>query len=112
MSPFKALDWSDLVARYDTAETLFYLDPPYAGGEDDYGKGLFAPADFEQMAEQLGSIAGVFILSINDTPGIRALFSQFEIEPVSLTYTVSRGDSKPAAELLITNRLIRAGLFD
>ncbi|MCE8421404.1 DNA adenine methylase, partial [Rhodovulum sulfidophilum] len=35
---FESLDWADLIPRYDTAETLFYLDPPYFGGENDYGK--------------------------------------------------------------------------
>lgn len=107
----ESLDWSELVDRYDTAETLFYLDPPYAGGEDDYGKGLFSPADFERMAEQLAAIEGAFILSINDTAEIRTLFDRFTIEPVSLTYTVSRGDAKQAAELLISNGSIEAGLF-
>lgn len=38
---FECLDWADLIARYDSPGTLFYLDPPYFGGEDDYGKGLF-----------------------------------------------------------------------
>jgi DNA adenine methylase len=26
---FENLDWSDLIARYDGAQTLFYFDPPY-----------------------------------------------------------------------------------
>jgi DNA adenine methylase len=38
---FESLDWSELIRRYDTADTLFYLDPPYHGGETDYGKGMF-----------------------------------------------------------------------
>lgn len=35
-----------MIKRYDSAGALFYLDPPYFGGEDDYGKGLF---DLEEL---------------------------------------------------------------
>ena len=35
------LDWSEFLERYDRRGTLFYLDPPYWGSEDDYGTGLF-----------------------------------------------------------------------
>ena len=34
----------------------------------DYGKGLFARADFARMAEILGALQGRFILSINAVP--------------------------------------------
>ncbi|MBT2130140.1 DNA adenine methylase [Aliiroseovarius lamellibrachiae] len=61
---FECLDWSDLIARYDTPDTLFYLDPPYHGGENDYGKGMFERADFQRMADQLAEIKGAFVLSI------------------------------------------------
>jgi DNA adenine methylase len=68
---FENLDWSDLIRRYDKSGTLFYLDPPYWGGEDDYGKGLFDRSQFAAIADQLAAIEGKFILSINDRPEIR-----------------------------------------
>jgi DNA adenine methylase len=96
------LDWLDLIGRYDREGTLFYLDPPYWGGEADYGAGMFARGDFQRMAEKLRSIEGRFILSINDRPEIRELFSWADIEAVQTTYSVAGGDhSAPAAELLI-----------
>lgn len=76
------LDYADFVDRYDRPETLFYLDPPYHGGENDYGKGLFDRADFERMAKQLTDIDGAFLLSINDVPEIRETFAGFHIEEV------------------------------
>lgn len=34
----ESLDWQDVLRRYDTKNTLFYLDPPYFGGEADYAR--------------------------------------------------------------------------
>ncbi len=31
------LPWDELIGKYDTADTLFYLDPPYWDCEADYG---------------------------------------------------------------------------
>ncbi|MFQ6777642.1 DNA adenine methylase, partial [Cereibacter sphaeroides] len=55
---FECLDWAELIPRYDTAETLFYLDPPYFGGENDYGRGIFDRAQFARIAEILGGLKG------------------------------------------------------
>ena len=96
------LPYADCIRRYDGPETLFYLDPPYFGCEADYGA-TFAPADFEMLAEQLYEISGKFILSINDTPTIRAIFSRFTIEAVGTTYSIGtpHGSGKAAGELII-----------
>ena len=108
---FECLDWAELVARYDTPDTLFYLDPPYFGGENDYGKGMFDRSQYQQMAETLAAIKGAFILSINDLPEIRKIFGAFIVEPVKLKYSVGVGGATEAAELIITNREIRERLL-
>ena len=108
---FECLDWAELVSRYDTPDTLFYLDPPYLGGEDDYGKGIFDRAQYARMAEALAAIKGGFILSINDTPETRAIFAAFILEPVRLTYSISAGGGTPAGELIITNRDLKTRLI-
>ncbi len=97
------LPFDRFIERYDRPGTLFYLDPPYWGCEDDYGSGMFAREDFGRLAEQLAGIKGRFILSINDRPEVRELFGSFEIEPVSLFYRLS-GKATEAAELIISNR--------
>ena len=96
------LPYADFIRRYDRPATLFYLDPPYAGSEADYGRGLFGPADHERLADQLAGIRGRFILSINDTPAMRRVFGRFQVEGVRTTYLVSGGKGKPAAELIVT----------
>lgn len=108
---FDSLDWADLLRRYDGARTLFYLDPPYFGGENDYGKGMFDRDQFAKMADILSGIDGAFVLSINDTPEIRDLFGGFHLEEVRLKYTVGREGAKEARELLVSNREVRTSLL-
>lgn len=95
------LPFDRFIQRYDRAGALFYLDPPYAGCEGDYGAGVFSADDFAQLAQLLAAIEGRFILSINDTPMIRELFAAFAIEPVGLTYSLS-GKPTEARELIIS----------
>jgi DNA adenine methylase len=101
----ECLPWADFIARYDRPGTLFYLDPPYYGGEADYGTGLFDRSEYEQMAGVLRALKGRFILSINDVPQIRKTFAGFTLKPVRLSYTLAGGDKAQAArELIITAR--------
>jgi DNA adenine methylase len=97
------LPYATLIERYDTPGTLFYLDPPYHGNEADYGPGVFSAADFERLSALLKGIEGSFIMSINDTPEIRALFARFTIEEVGVNYRLS-GKVTPARELIISGR--------
>ena len=79
-------------------------DPPYWGCETDYGKNMFERADFASLAELLAGIKGRFLLSINDTPEIRAIFSGFDVEAVETTYTVGGGArARKAGELIFFN---------
>lgn len=100
----ECLDFERFLRTYDRPETLFYLDPPYYGCEDDYGRELFQRSDFERLAGILAELKGSFLLSINDTTEIRALFKGFAIEAVRTTYTVARAGATPAAELFIRPR--------
>ena len=82
------LPYPELLARYDRPGTLFYLDPPYAGSEADYGPGIFGPADWVRLPALLSRLRGHFLLSINDTPAMRQAFAGFAIEAVDVTYTI------------------------
>jgi DNA adenine methylase len=99
----EALPFSAFIARYDRPTTLFYLDPPYYGCEDDYGRELFAREDFARLATQLAGISGRFLLSLNDTPEVRRIFSAFAIEAVRTTYSVGgAGKAKSVGEVIIS----------
>lgn len=97
--------FGDVLDRYDRPQTFFYLDPPYYGSENDYGKGLFKRSDFAVLAERAAALKGKFILSINDTPEIRKVFGSFTVRPVSTRYSLGNADRRTdnARELLVMN---------
>ncbi len=94
--------YQDIIERFDKPGTLFYVDPPYWGCENDYGKELFSRKDFYDLATRLSKVKGKFILSLNDKPEVRQIFGAFKMEMVTTRYSV--GSARvPSAELLITN---------
>lgn len=104
------LPWQECIRRYDRPHTLFYVDSPYYGVEDYYGKGLFKRSDFAELADVLANIKGQFLLSLNDRPEVRRLFKGFHIQGVTTRYPV--GNRSPthvdrAQELLISSMPIR-----
>lgn len=108
---FENLGWDAVVDRYDGPKTLFYLDPPYWGGETDYGKGMFDRDQFAAIAQRMASMEGAAILSINDVPEIRELFADFHLTEVNLKYSIGAGAAKDACELIITNREVKTGFI-
>jgi len=98
------LPYERIIEKFDKPHTFFYLDPPYQGCEDYYGKGIFEWADFERLRDILNGIKGRFIMSINDTGEIRSLYKKFKIETVDTTYLVmGKGKKQKVSELLISN---------
>lgn len=98
----ECLPFDAFLERYDRPGTLFYLDPPYWGCENDYGAGLFARSDFVRLADRLRRLKGRFILSLNDVPEVRRLFAGFAIERVETTYSLALAQPKPVREVIIT----------
>lgn len=95
--------YDQIISRFDKPGTLFYIDPPYWGCEDDYGVGVFSQADFERLATQLDGLKGKFILSLNDRPEVREVFANFNIEAINTRYSINPKKSGPVGEVLITN---------
>ncbi|MFN4177366.1 DNA adenine methylase [Phenylobacterium sp.] len=96
------LPWQAFVTRYDRPGTLFYLDPPYYGSERDYGEGVFAREEFEELEQRLAGLEGKFILSLNDVPAVRRIFSRFELSQVETHYGLGgRGRVGDATEVII-----------
>jgi DNA adenine methylase len=58
--------------------------------------------------ERLRGLTGKFLLSLNDTPEIRKIFSRFQIKGLEMTYSSQRKPGKIYRELLISNYRIPA----
>ncbi len=99
----ECLPYGEVIKRYDRPSTLFYLDPPYWGNENDYGKDLFSRDDFAMLAGVLSTISGRFIMSLNDRPEVRETFQNFNIEAVKTTYTIASKTTKKVGEVIISN---------
>lgn len=97
------LPYQLLIPRYDAPGTLFYLDPPYWGCTNDYGRNVFSEDDFTLLSDVLKGLKGRFILSINDVPEVRSIFAWATIEAVDVNYRLSGGVT-PARELIISGR--------
>ena len=95
------LSWQEILKRYDRAGTLFYLDPPYYKAP--FYNHNFKLPDFEELSARLKKLKGRFILSINDHPEMRRVFGDYQIKPVSLSYTIRNDKATVGRELLISN---------
>ncbi|MDR3631381.1 MAG: DNA adenine methylase [Desulfocapsaceae bacterium] len=97
-------DFRDLIPRYDRPYTFFFLDPPYwciPGYKHD-----FVRKDFLDLKEILHKIEGKFLMTLNDTPEIRGIFSGFVVEETTLKYSccsTTSARAKIRTELLISN---------
>lgn len=97
------LPYHKLIPRLDRPDVFFYLDPPYWDCEDVYGKGLFGKDDFTLLRNLLAKAKGKWLMSINDVPQIRELFSEFYIREVDTLYSINKDSTKAVTELLIAN---------
>lgn len=93
------LDWQTCIRRYDRPGTLFYLDPPYWQTQG-YGV-AFGLEQYEVMAALAQSIQGKMIISVNDHPDMRRIFSGLRCNTADITYSV--GKSSKARELILRN---------
>ena len=83
------LDWKACIARYDRPHSFFYMDPPYWETE---GYGVdFGLDQYEAMADVMAGLKGKALVSLNDHPDIRRIFSRFQMETVPIQYTVGGG---------------------
>ena len=108
-------DAMKVIAQRDTAETFFFLDPPYPGCVQKHYKG-FTFDDFEQLLELLSTIKGKFILcnfaSSMLTDYVQRMGWQMSVKDMPLRVANrTRGGVKRKQEILVYNYHIENKLF-
>jgi len=62
----ECLDYKELIKKYDSPTTFFYLDPPYLKGGTNY-KYSFTIKDFQEMHDILTNIKGYWLMNESET---------------------------------------------
>jgi site-specific DNA-adenine methylase len=73
------MDFQDVVEKYDSPTTYFYMDPPYYMTEKYYSNHIFNRETHERLATTLKKIKGKFSLSYYEFPQLSQWFPQVPI---------------------------------
>ena len=74
------VDYKEVIEKYDSPETFFYLDPPYMGREKYYINHDFNENSHYELASILYKIKGRFLLSYYHFDGIEELYPNCRFE--------------------------------
>lgn len=94
-------DYKEVIKKYNTPNTFFYLDPPVTESRGKFGK-----TDINELAEIVKTIKGKFLLSLADTSIKKELFKDYKIVTIPTKYVGEKtkgGQSKKVKEYLIMN---------
>jgi DNA adenine methylase len=100
-------DFAEILTRYDSAETWFYLDPPYVHFQPNGRYEALTDSRREELFDLLAALKGKFLMSFDDCPEIRQLCRRhrFKVQSVQVGYTLGSTQdsrSKKVGEVLIS----------
>jgi DNA adenine methylase len=104
--------FEQILTRYDSPATFFYLDPPYVKFQANGRYQALSAEQRESMFAQLAALQGSFLLSFDDCAEVRALARRhkFHVRGVEVGYTLgSTGTSRArkAAEVLVSKTRLK-----
>ena len=102
------MDFADVITKYDSPTTYFYVDPPYWKTENYYSNHDFDREDHERLADSLKSMKGKFSLSYYDFPLLSEWFPKdqyvWEMKQFAKAAAAKKGKTQTMGEeLLIMN---------
>ncbi len=102
------MDFADVITKYDSPTTYFYVDPPYFKTENYYSNHDFDRNDHERLANTLKNIKGKFSLSYYDFELLHTWFPEdqyrWEKKEFAKAAAAKKGVSQnKGEELLIMN---------
>ena len=99
-------DFEEVVQKYDSPTTYFYMDPPYWKTENYYSNHEFDSGDHERLANCIKQIKGKFSLSYYDFPLLSEWFPKDEYRWEQKDFSKAASTKKEknvGTELLIMN---------
>lgn len=106
-------DAIDVISQRDSADTFFYLDPPYPGTEQKHYGGFDFVA-LEKLLTLLGDIKGRFILSSFDSQVLRRAVKAngWNTKVVDMAMRISNfNEARHKKEVLVYNYTVEPQLF-
>jgi len=102
------MDFEDVIKKYDSPTTYFYVDPPYWKTENYYSNHDFDREDHERLANVLKGMEGKFSLSYYDFPLLSEWFPKdqyvWEMKEFAKAASAKKGAKQNMGqELLIMN---------
>lgn len=94
------LDWERCIELYDRPHTFFFVDSPYT----ECATTLYAPwtnTDVQRLRERLARLRGRWMVTLNDTAAIRAIFAGCKIRGVARARGITQAD-EPYREVIIS----------
>ena len=92
-------DYKTVIRKFDSKETIMYLDPPYYELEKYYTN---LKVDINDLADFLKTIKGKFVMSYNNVPEAIEAFKDFKIFKLKFRYKIGR-EHTDKYELIIMN---------
>ena len=108
----EGLDYKEVIEKYDSPETYFYIDPPYYNCEHYYTENDFGLDDHIKLAKQIDTIKGMFTLSYYEFDLLKEWYPYNSFTPRyhwhKKAYTKNAGATKDgkqnkSVELIINN---------
>jgi DNA adenine methylase len=102
------MDFAEVIEKYDSPNTYFYVDPPYWKTENYYSNHDFDRQDHERLSNSLISMEGKFSLSYYDFPLLSEWFPKdtytWEKKEFAKAAAAKKGKTQTMGEeLLIMN---------